>query len=237
VLDMIDFEQMQQREIRTVSVYDVIENLHIEPVAPTALAVLEAFDLRLIQNAGRLQLRPERGRGVGIVERLCVDARDCPVERFRTAAARPHHSSGLQPGPLCEIIDRRHAHDLLLVEERVPNQRHQLARCPIEEAVSHDPVLCRGNSGDQGGVDWPGDRGQDCAHLLGPSAFRGEPANGWHLSLRIVEIEMRQPIHTQENDDAFGSGIDRAAWNDQQEEGRDKRGEKIRGEHQFGGSY
>ena len=158
--------------------------------APQPLAIDGEADPAQLGQPG---LRSPAGPGVA------RHVRHGPIERPRVAGGRPANGRGLQPGGLGHVVDRRALDHLVLSENRVAQEGDRFARLAIQIVVADHAVPRRRDAGGHGGVAGPGDRGKAADHPPGPRAFAGQSPHGGHVGLRIVEVEVRQPVDAQEH--------------------------------------
>src|SRR5439155_19889510 len=109
----------------------------------------------------------------------------------------------------CEIVDGRRVDELHFVAPRF-DRRLSAVVGPDQQPVEQDMVVGSVDSGDDGGVVWPGHSGINWPHGSGGYALAGQLAESWDRQARIVQRIGGKAVET-DNDDGvlflrLGSG-------------------------------
>ncbi len=99
-----------------------------------------------------------------------------------------------------DVVNGWRLNDLVLVEQRVRDQRYGLSCFAIEIVVPDDPVLRGRHAGHKSRMVWPGHRRKRTDQSVCPSPLTRQLSQRRHVSLRIVEIEAGKPVDTHQND-------------------------------------
>ena len=159
MLDMVDIDEVKERELGAVLLDDHVEDVGAHFIGDDA--GVAGFVLRFAIRPDVLVggFIEEFGRGVFVKDGVGGNIGNAPVERFGVARGGPANAGGAESGGFGEVVDGGDFDDLVLVVDGIGDEGDAFVGGTVVVVVAEDAVLFGIDAGDEGNVVGPRDSG------------------------------------------------------------------------------